>query len=132
MEGKNVRFLNPPALAAPPGYTHVVEATGGKTIYVSGQVALDRSGDVVGPGDLETQTRRVFENLKASLEAVGAGFGDVVKLNYYLLDISQIGVIRAVRDEYVDTTSPPASTAVEVSRLFREDLLVEIEAVAVA
>lgn len=127
----NLRFINPPELAPPPGYTQVVEATGRRTVYVAGQVALDASGEVVGRGDMEAQARQVFENLKVALEAVGAGFGDVVKLNYYVTDISRVGDIRAVRDEYVDTERPPASTAVEVSRLFREELLVEVEAVAV-
>jgi enamine deaminase RidA (YjgF/YER057c/UK114 family) len=128
----NLRFSNPPELAPAPGYTQVVEATGGRTIYVSGQVALDRSGEIVGEGDLEAQARQVFENLKVALGTARASFGDVVKLGYYLTDISRIGVVRGVRDEYVDTDNPPASTAVEVSRLFREGLLIEVEAVAVA
>ena len=122
----NARFLNPPELATTPGYTHVVETSGGRTIYVSGQVALDQTGDLVGEGDLEAQARQVFENLTTALASAGTGFGDVVKLGYYLTDISQIGVVRVVRDEYVDTGNPPASTAVEVSRLFREDLLIEV------
>ncbi len=126
----NLRFPNPPELATPPGYTHVVEATGGRTIYVAGQVARNRSGDVVGPGDMAAQTRQVFENLKVALESVGAGFGDVVKLNYYLTDISQIGVVREVRDEYLDAQRPPASTVVEVPRLVQEEFLIEVEAVA--
>lgn len=128
----NLRFSNPPDLAPAPGYTQVVEATAGRTIYVSGQVALDRNGQIVGEGDLEAQARQVFENLGAALGAAGASFGDVVKLGYYLTDISRVGAVRGVRDEYVDTDNPPASTAVEVSRLFREGLLIEIEAVAVA
>ncbi len=128
---KDVRFVNPPELAPPPGYTQVVEATGGRTIYVAGQIALDHSGEVVGRGDMDAQTRRVFENLRIALEAVGAGFDDVVKLNYYLVDISRIGVVREVRDEYVNIRRPPASTAVEVRQLFRDELLIEIEAVAV-
>jgi enamine deaminase RidA (YjgF/YER057c/UK114 family) len=126
----NLRFSNPPELATPPGYTHVVEATGGRTIYVAGQVARNRSGDVVGTGDMAAQTRQVFENLKVALESVGAGFGDVVKLNYYLTDISQIGVVREVRDEYLDAQRPPASTVVEVPRLVQEEFLIEVEAVA--
>jgi enamine deaminase RidA (YjgF/YER057c/UK114 family) len=126
----NLRFSNPPEPATPPGYTHVVEATGGRAIYIAGQVARNRSGDVVGPGDMAAQTRQVFENLKAALESVGAGFGDVVKLNYYLTDISQIGAVREVRDEYLDTQRPPASTVVEVRRLVQEEFLIEVEAVA--
>jgi enamine deaminase RidA (YjgF/YER057c/UK114 family) len=75
----NLRFANPSELAPPPGYTHVVEASGGRTVYLSGQVALDVSGEMVGIGDLRAQTRQVFENLKVALGALGAGFGDVVK-----------------------------------------------------
>ncbi len=128
----NVRFFSPPELPPTPGYSHVAQVTGGRTIHVSGQVALDRYGEVVGEGDLEAQARQVFENLKAALGAAGAGFGDVVKLGFYLTDISRMGVVRGVRDEYVDTDRPPASTAVEVTRLIRDEFLIEVEAVAVA
>ena len=76
--------------------------------------------------------RQVFENLSAAHEAGGASWRDVVKLNYFLVDVSRVATVRAIRDEYVDTEHPPASTLVEVSRLFRDDVLVEIEAVAVA
>jgi enamine deaminase RidA (YjgF/YER057c/UK114 family) len=128
----NLRFVNPSELAPPPGYTHVVEASGGRTVYLSGQVALDASGEVMGIGDLRAQTRQVFENLEVALGAVGAGFKDVVKLTYYVADPSwEGGALRSVRDEYVDTERPPASTAVGVRRHFREELLVEVEAVAV-
>jgi enamine deaminase RidA (YjgF/YER057c/UK114 family) len=128
----NLRFVNPSELASPPGYTHVVEASGGRTVYLSGQVALDASGEVMGIGDLRAQTRQVFENLEVALGAVGAGFKDVVKLTYYVADPSwEGGALRSVRDEYVDTERPPASTAVGVRRHFREELLVEVEAVAV-
>lgn len=71
----NVRYLDPPELAPTPGYTHVVVVTGGRTIYVSGQVALNRSGEVVGEGDLKAQARQVFENLRAALGAAGVLFG---------------------------------------------------------
>jgi enamine deaminase RidA (YjgF/YER057c/UK114 family) len=128
----NLRFVNPSELAPPPGYTHVVEASGGRTVYLSGQVALDASSEVMGIGDLRAQTRQVFENLEVALGAVGAGFKDVVKLTYYVADPSwEGGALRSVRDEYVDTERPPASTAVGVRRHFREELLVEVEAVAV-
>ena len=128
----NLRFVNPSELAPPPGYTHVVEASGGRTVYLSGQVALDASGGGGGIGGLQAQKRQGFENLKVALRAVGAGFGDVVKLTYYVADPSwEGGALRSVRDEYVDTERPPASTAVGVRRHFREELLVEVEAVAV-
>jgi reactive intermediate/imine deaminase len=126
----NIRFINPSTLSATPGYTHVVEITHGRTIFISGQVALDPSGEIVGQHDFRAQTQQVFENLKAALEAVGADFTRVVKLNMYVVDISQVQTLREVRDRYVNTQNPPASTLVEVRKLAREDFLIEIEAVA--
>jgi reactive intermediate/imine deaminase len=109
----------------------VVETRGGRTIYISGQVALDAAGNLVGVDDLQAQTSQVFKNLGAALVAVGASFHHLVKLTYFLLDISQIAVVRAVRDQYINTQQPPASSAVEVRRLFRDDVLIEVEAIAV-
>ncbi len=126
----NIRFINPSTLATPPGYTHVVEITHGQTIFIAGQVALDQSGKIVGPHDFRAQTQQVFENLKAALAAVGTDFTHVVKLNMYVVDISQLQILREVRDLYVNTINPPASTLVEVRRLAREEFLIEIEAVA--
>jgi reactive intermediate/imine deaminase len=126
-----VRFINPATLPKSSGYTHVVEATNGRTVYISGQIALDRSGNLVGRGDFRAQTQQVFENIKAALEAAGATFKDVVKLNFYVVDITQLQVLRDVRDQFVNTEYPPASTLVEVRRLVRDELLIEIEATAV-
>ena len=119
-----------PSLSTPPGYSHAMSAGG--LLFVSGQVALDAHGTVVGVDDMAAQTRQVFRNLGAVLEAAGASFADVVKLTYFVRDINAIAAIRAARDEFIDTANPPASTLVEVSRLFMPDLLVEVEAVAVA
>ena len=126
----HVRFINPPTMATPPGYTHVVEITGGRTVYIAGQVAVDQAGNIVGRDDFRAQAQQVFENLKAALAAVGADFTDVVKLNIYLLDMVQLPTLREVRDRYVNTQYPPASTAVEVRRLAHEAFLLEVEAVA--
>jgi reactive intermediate/imine deaminase len=126
------RFLSPDTLPPPFGYSHVVEAQAGRLIYISGQVPLDREGQLVGEGDFDAQVRQVFDNLTAALTAAGANWADVVKLNYFLTDVSQIASVRAIRDEHVNTEHPPASTLVEVSRLFRDEVLVEIEAVAIA
>jgi len=128
---QTIRLVNPPSLPRPAGYSHVAQVSNGNTIYISGQVALDQSGTLVGQNDLRTQTHQVFAHLKAALEAVGADFNCVVKLNYYLLDISQIQIVREVRDQFVNPERPPASSAVEVRRLFRDGLLIEIDAVAV-
>jgi reactive intermediate/imine deaminase len=125
------RFLTPATLSPPFGYSHVVEAPAGSIVYISGQVPLDAEGRLVGEGDFAAQTRQVFENLTHALEAAEATWSDVVKLDYFLRDVGQIGAVRAIRDEYVDTANPPASTLVEVSSLFSPDVLVEIQAVAI-
>jgi enamine deaminase RidA (YjgF/YER057c/UK114 family) len=126
----NAKFINPPTMHQPTGYTHVVEVTEGRPIYIAGQVALDPTGALVGPGDIRAQTHQVFQNLQAALEAVGVGFEQVVKLNYYLVDATQLPVVREVRDEFLNTHQPPASTALEVRRLARDDLLIEVDAIA--
>lgn len=125
------RYINPPTLAHPTGYTHIVEATGGLTIYISGQVALDPSGNIVGQGDMRAQAQQVFENLHSALQAVGAGFRDVVKLTYFIVDMTQMPVVREVRDQFIHPEQLPASTAVEIRRLAREEFLLEVEATAV-
>ena len=125
-----VRFLNPASMPQSVGYTQMVEVTGSKMLYISGQIAINPAGQVVGVGDLHAQAQQVFENLKAGLAAAGATFEHVVKLQLFLLDITQIQIVRDVRDRYVNTQFPPASTAVEVRRLFRDELLIEIDAIA--
>ena len=92
---------------------------------------LDADGQLVGEGDFDAQVRQVFENLTAALEAADASWSDVVKLNYFVRDVERIASVRTIRDEYVNTEQPPASTLVEVSRLFRDDVLIEIDAVAI-
>jgi enamine deaminase RidA (YjgF/YER057c/UK114 family) len=125
------RFLNPSTLPASRGYTQVVEVpAGSRLVYISGQVPLDREGNLVGAGDFRRQAEQVFTNLGSALAAVGATFADVVKINYYVRDVSHLADLRAVRDRHVNVTTPPASTLVEVPHLFREDVLLEVEAVA--
>lgn len=126
-----IQRLNPPGLSAPTGYSHVVSTRGGRTVYVAGQVAFDAKGQLVGKGDLAAQTRQVFANLDTALKAAGATFHDVVKMNYYLLDASQVQVVRDIRSKYLTTAALPASTLVQVSRLANADFLIEIEVVAV-
>jgi enamine deaminase RidA (YjgF/YER057c/UK114 family) len=126
------RFLNPPTLYKPPGYSHVVEVRGpGRVVYIAGQLGFDAQGNLVGaPGDFRAQAMQAFENLKLALAAVGAGFGDVVKLNNYLTDMSHLPVFREVRDHYLNVSAPPASTTIEISKFARNGALIEIEAVA--
>jgi len=127
------KFLNPDTIAKPIGYTQIVEpAVPGRIIFISGQLGLDTENRIVGaPGDFRAQAEQTFINLKNALAAVGAGFEHVVKLNNYFTDIAHLGVFREVRDRFVDTAAPPASTAIAISTLARPGALIEVEAIAV-
>jgi reactive intermediate/imine deaminase len=128
------RFANPKTMPPPRGYTQVVETTGpGRTIYLSGQLGMTPAGAFAGPpGDFRAQTTQCFENLKAGLAEAGAGFEHVVKITVFFVDMAHLPLFFEVRDKYVNTKAPPASTAIQIGRLAREGALVEIEAVAVA
>ena len=124
---------NPDTVAAPMGtYSQAVRVETGDAvwIHVSGQIAIDREGNLVGPGDVRAQTRQVFENLKAILEANGATFTDAVKIGTYLTTLDDLAGMREVRSEYL-TAEPPASTAVQVVALVVPEALIEIDLVAV-
>lgn len=111
-------------------YSPAVTVRAGRLLFISGQIAFDDEGEVVGPGDIVVQARKIFENLRAILNKAGASFGDVVKTNYYVTDVSQFPKVAALRTEYFEDVFP-ASTMVEVKGLVHEDLLLEIEAVAI-
>ena len=132
---KPFRLYNPDTLAKPTaGYSQVGEVTGGKIVYIAGQVALDKSGNLVGKDYLRAQAQQVFQNLKAAVESAGGDAGNLVKLNIYVVesvDPAQIPVIREIRDKFVNTANPPTSTFVVVKRLVRPEWLIEIEAVAI-
>lgn len=125
------RFINPETLSKAIGYTHVVEARGGRTVYISGQIGLDSHGNIVGINDFESQTRQVFRNVKTALEAVGMNFDQVVKLGLFVTDVSNVVTLRRVRDEFVNTSQPPASTLVQVVALVCPEFLFKVEAIAV-
>src|SRR5690349_25031096 len=117
---------SPPAV----GYSHAVGGTG-RFVAIAGQVAMDESGELVGPDDSAAQAERVFENLRLALAAAGATFNDVIKFGVFVTDIAILPTVREVRNRYIDTAAPPASTAVQVGALFRPGYLLEIEALAV-
>ncbi len=102
----------------------------GNAIYVSGQVAMDPSGNGVGPGDMKAQTRQALQNVKTVLESAGASMEDVAKITVYMTDISLLRDTHEVRAEFFPDP-PPASTGIEVSALAFPGLLIEIEAIAV-
>jgi enamine deaminase RidA (YjgF/YER057c/UK114 family) len=128
------KFLNPSTMPATRGYTHVVETRGpGRTIYLSGQLGMTPDGKFAGTaGDFRAQAIQAFENLKLGLAAVAASFEHVVKVTVYFTDMANLQIYFEVRDRYVNTKAPPASTAVQISKLARDGALFEIEAVAVA
>ena len=127
------RFVNPPTMPATRGYTHVVETKGpSRTIYLAGQLGMTPDGKFAGaPGDFRAQAAQCFENLKLALAAVDAGFEHVVKVTSYFVDMAHLPLYFEVRDRYVNTKAPPASTAVQISKLARDGALFEIEAIAV-
>jgi enamine deaminase RidA (YjgF/YER057c/UK114 family) len=129
----NLRFSSPATIPAPRGYSHVVEVTGpGRTVYFAGQLGITADGEFAGhPGEFRAQAVQCFENLKSALASVGAGFEHVVKITNYFVDIAHLPTFFEVRDRYVNTKAPPASTAVQISRLAREGALFELEAIAV-
>jgi enamine deaminase RidA (YjgF/YER057c/UK114 family) len=120
-------YQAPDGMTPGAGYSHAVTGRG-RWVAIAGQVALDAAGNLAGPDDPRAQARQAFANLGHALAAAGASFADVVKLNYYLTDITMLPAVRAVRDEHIDTARPPASTAVQVTALFRPEFLIEIEA----
>ena len=122
---------NPAGVAAPAGmYSHaaIVSATG-RFIYISGQVAIDENGALVGKGDAAKQAEQVFKNIHRILSGCGASITDIVKLNWYFKNMGDRAAIAAARERFLGTHRP-ASTAVEVSRLVDEDWLIEVDCVA--
>lgn len=124
---------NPGGVAPPMGsYSHAVRVESGDAVWVhvSGQVALDADGRLVGPDDPRTQTEQVFENLQAILRANGASFADVVKISTFLTTLDDLAGVREVRSRYLPA-EPPASTTVQVVALVSPEFLIEIDVVAV-
>ncbi|EJR63227.1 hypothetical protein IIO_02324 [Bacillus cereus VD115] len=115
------------------GYSHIVEVSNTKrTVYISGKIAINTDGRIVGINDLSFQTRQVFENIKATFESSELNFNEVIKLTFFLTVISKMAIEREICDQYINTNNPPASSAVEVNKLIHDELLIEIEAIAVA
>lgn len=118
-------------MAKPKGVWSVATiANPGSLIFVSGLLAKDESGEIVGVGDVSAQTEKVLENLKTALAAAGATMSDIVRVDVYIRDMGHFPQIHAVRRRYFPQ-DPPASTMVEVSRLTDERALIEITAIAV-
>lgn len=126
-------FLNPANMASPPSkYSHgvKVETGSGTIIFISGQIARDKEGNIVGAGDIAAQTEFIFKEIETILEEGGALLSDVVKTTIFVTDMEQYPKVAKVRNRYF-RTDPPTSTLVEVSRLVKEECMIEVEAIAV-
>jgi 2-iminobutanoate/2-iminopropanoate deaminase len=128
-----VRFVNPSSLSTPKGYTQVVQVDLGncKMLIISGQVAFDKQGNLVGKDDFSSQANQVFINLKNIIEEQGGTINDLVKIGIYLTDVGQLPAFRDIRNKFINLHQPPASTLVQVNKLFRDDVLVEVDATAI-
>ena len=130
----NKQSINPPELgAAPRNYSHAVTLAGpAKLVYVSGQISLGPDGKVIGKGDVRKQCEQVLEHVTIVLRAAGADWGDVIKLNAYMVGMTdeRVAVFREVRSRYLVAGQLPASTFVGVERLVNPDLLLEVEVIA--
>jgi enamine deaminase RidA (YjgF/YER057c/UK114 family) len=128
-----INFVNPPELEKPPGYSHVVDVRCSRLIFVSGQAAFDVNGEVVGGADLEAQADQAFKNISIALASVGCSAANLVKLTVFMRDMSKLAEYRRASDRFLTSVEPavaPAITLIEVSRLFAERLLIEIEGIA--
>ncbi|WP_374304393.1 RidA family protein [Ferrovibrio sp.] len=123
---------NPPGLSKPTGYSHIAIVPAGRQLHISGQVALDAAGNVVGKGDIGAQAEQVFANLKIALAAGGADFSKVFKLVTYVVNLTpdKLPPVRAARAKYFGDGPYPASTLVGVTALVNPDLLLEVEVIA--
>lgn len=122
-------FASPGDLPRTAGFSHVVVVPAGRQVWVSGQVGSEPDGTTPA-GDWEAQTRLAFRNVGRALRSAGADWPQVVKMTVFVVDMAELATVRAVRDEFVDTAAPPASSLLQVAGLVRPELLIEVEAVA--
>ena len=131
----SIRRINPPELGTPPGYSQIVDVSAGRLVFIAGQTALDRDGNVVGNNDFASQAEQVFQNLGIALRASGCTAANLVKLTVFVTNMDNLGRYREARNRFFASVSPPAApavTLVEVSKLFGPDFLIEVEAIAAA
>ena len=127
------RFLNPASVTKSKGYFHSVEIDLGncKMLVISGQIALDSNGNLIGKNNLEKQADQVFTNIKNIVTASGGTMDHVIRIGIYMTDITQAPAMRKARDQFINLQNPPTSILVQVNKLVRDDLLIEIEATAI-
>ena len=131
----SITRINPPELGTPPGYSQIVDVSAGRIIFIAGQTAVDRDGNVVGKDDFAAQATQVFHNLAIALQAAGCTATNLVKLTVYLTDMDNLSRYREARNRFFASVTPPAApavTLVEVAKLYGPDFMIEIEAIAAA
>jgi enamine deaminase RidA (YjgF/YER057c/UK114 family) len=131
----SITRIDPPELGTPPGYSQVVDVSADRIIFIAGQTAVDRDGNVVGKDDFAAQATQVFRNLAIALEAAGCTAANLVKLTVYLTDMDNLSRYREARNSFFASVTPPAApavTLVEVAKLYGPDFMIEIEAIAAA
>ena len=128
-----VKFKNTLSVWSPKGYSQasIIDLGNSQMIIISGQVPFDINGNLVGKGDLGKQTEQVFSNIKSILIESGGTMDNLVKIGIYMTDISQLPTFRDVRNKFINISYPPTSTLVQVSKLFRDDVLLEVDAMAI-
>ncbi|HEX9582930.1 MAG TPA: RidA family protein [Gammaproteobacteria bacterium] len=134
MANKKIEIFNPEQLGSPLGlYKQIARVRASEFVFIAGQLAVNKAGEVVGTGDFEAQMIQVFENIRAGLEAVDAGFSDIARFTTYLVHASYIDSFMKVRQRlfpelFADESYPP-NTLVVVQRLVREEFLIEVDTV---
>jgi enamine deaminase RidA (YjgF/YER057c/UK114 family) len=129
--GQDGSALSPPDLPPTNGYSHVVVAPKGRLVVISGQVALDGDGNLVGKDDFEKQCVQVHENVAKALASVGLTFKDVIRTDSYITDRKHLPSLRKCRASYIPKDSPPTSTLLVVDGMFRPELMVEVSVEAI-
>jgi enamine deaminase RidA (YjgF/YER057c/UK114 family) len=131
----SITRINPPELGTPPGYSQIVDVSASRMIFIAGQTALDRDGNLVGKNDFAAQATQVFGNLAIALQASDCTAANLVKLTVFLTDMNNLADYREARNRFFTSITPPAApavTLVEVAKLYGPDFMIEIEAIAAA
>ena len=129
----SITRINPPELGTPPGYSQIVDVSASRMIFIAGQTALDRDGNLVGKNDFAAQATQVFDNLAIALQASDCTAANLVKLTVFLTDMNNLAGYREARNRFFTSVTPPAApavTLVEVAKLYGPDFMIEIEAIA--
>ncbi|MBW7966669.1 RidA family protein [Bradyrhizobium sp. BR 10261] len=129
-----MKSSNPVGLASTTGYSQIIEASGNRIIFISGQTSINSAGDTIGIDDFPAQVSQVFQNLEVALREVGCNASNLAKMTVFLRDMNNLAAYREARNSFLQSVIPPAApaiTLVEVSRLYGADFLIEIEAIAI-